>query len=164
MTTAFDTQSRQLLIAIRKIIQAIDQHSISLKKRYGLTGPQLIVLQTIAMQEQASVTQLSKSVNLSQATVTDITKRLEGKEYLTRKRSSDDKRKTNICLTDKGKEVLETVPPLLQEKFTNQFSNLENWEQLMIISSFERIVAMMSAEDIDASPYLVTGSFSSDTH
>lgn len=163
MTTTFDTQSRQLLIAIRKIIQAIDQHSISLKKRYGLTGPQLIVLQTIAMQEQISVTQLSKSVSLSQATVTDITKRLEGKAYLTRMRSHDDKRKTNICLTEKGKEVLDAVPPLLQEKFTNQFSNLENWEQLMIISAFERIVSMMSAEDIDASPYLVTGSFVTET-
>ena len=70
----------------------------------------------------------------------------------------DDKRKTNIALTENGKAILNTVPPLLQEQFTERFSKLESWEQLMIESSFERVVSMMSAEDIDASPILVTGS------
>jgi hypothetical protein len=41
-----DERSRKFLIALRKIIQAIDQHSTSLKKRFGLTGPQLIILQS----------------------------------------------------------------------------------------------------------------------
>ena len=57
-----------------------------------------------------------------------------------------------------GKAILNTVPPLLQEQFTERFSKLESWEQLMIESSFERVVSLISAEDIDASPILVTGS------
>ena len=149
---------RKLLIALRKIIQAIDRHSTNLKKKFGLTGPQLILLQSISAHGKISVTQLSKNVSLSQATVTDITKRLENRDYITRTRNIDDKRKTNIALTENGKAILKTVPPLLQEKFTERFSKLESWEQLMIESSFERVVSMMSAEDIDASPILVTGS------
>ncbi len=148
-----------LLIALRKIIQAIDQHSITLQKRFGLTGPQLIVLQSISANKDISVTALSKTVSLSQATVTDITKRLESKGYLTKKRSTEDKRKTHIVLTEKGEHILNTVPPLLQEEFTKKFEKLEKWEQLMIESSFERVVAMMSAEDIDASPIMAVGSF-----
>ena len=153
-----DEQCRNLLIALRKIIQAIDRHSINLKRNFGLTGPQLIILQSISAQDKVSVTQLSKNVSLSQATVTDITKRLETRGYITRKRSQDDKRKTNIALTENGKAILNTVPPLLQEQFTDRFSKLESWEQLMIESSFERVVSMMSAENIDASPIMVTGS------
>jgi len=156
-----DERCRTFLIALRKIIQAIDQHSISLKKKFGLTGPQLIILQSLLTHGQLSVTQLSKNVSLSQATVTDITKRLEKKEYLTRERSLDDKRKTNIALMEKGRAILKDVPPLLQEQFTDRFSRLEGWEQLMIESSFERVVSMMSAERIDASPMMIIGSVGS---
>ncbi|MCK4768270.1 MAG: MarR family transcriptional regulator, partial [Desulfobacula sp.] len=114
MKNTNDDQCRNFLIALRKIIQAIDQHSISLKKKFGLTGPQLIILQSISTDDQISVTQLSKKVSLSQATVTDITKRLEKRGYITRERSLYDKRKTNIALAEKGKIILNTVPPLLQ--------------------------------------------------
>jgi len=158
MSNTNDERCRSLLIALRKMIQAIDRHSTNLKKNFGLTGPQLILLQSISAHDKISVTQLSKNVSLSQATVTDITKRLENRDYITRTRNIDDKRKTNIALTENGKAILKTVPPLLQEKFTERFSKLESWEQLMIESSFERVVSMMSAEDIDASPILVTGS------
>jgi DNA-binding MarR family transcriptional regulator len=158
MNNKNDERCRNLLIALRKMIQAIDRHSTDLKKKFGLTGPQLILLQSISTHDKISVTQLSKNVSLSQATVTDITKRLENKEYITRSRDLDDKRKTNIMLTENGKAILDTVPPLLQEKFTERFSKLEGWEQLMIESSFERVVSMMSAEDIDASPIMITGS------
>jgi DNA-binding MarR family transcriptional regulator len=158
MSNTNDERCRNLLIALRKMIQAIDRHSTNLKKKFGLTGPQLILLQSISAHDKISVTQLSKDVSLSQATVTDITKRLEKRDYITRTRDIDDKRKNNIVLTENGKAILNKVPPLLQEKFTERFSKLESWEQLMIESSFERVVSMMSAEDIDASPILVTGS------
>ena len=153
-----DERCRTFLIALRKIIQAIDQHSISLKKKFGLTGPQLIILQSLLSHGYLSVTQLSKNVSLSQATVTDITKRLEKKEYITRERSLTDKRRTNIALMEKGRAILKEVPPLLQEQFTERFSRLNGWEQLMIESSFERVVTMMSAEEIDASPMMIIGS------
>lgn len=161
MNNVNDDRCRNLLIALRKIIQAIDQHSISLKKKFGLTGPQLIILQSVLINDFLSVTQLSRNVSLSQATVTDITKRLEKKGYITRNRSQSDKRKTNIALTEKGTAVLKGVPPFLQEQFTDRFSKLESWEQLMIESSFERVVSMMSAEDIDASPMMIIGSMGS---
>jgi len=157
MSNINDERCRNLLIALRKMIQAIDRHSTNLKKNFGLTGPQLILLQSISAHDKISVTQLSRNVSLSQATVTYITKRLENRDYITRKRDINDKRKTNIKLTENGKAILNKVPPLLQEQFTERFSKLEDWEQLMIESSFERVVSMMSAEGIDASPILATG-------
>lgn len=150
-------QCRNLLISLRTIIQAIDQHSTRLRKNFGLTGPQLIILQEISNHNQRSVTQLAKAVSLSQATVTDIIKRLEQKEYLVKRKSSSDKRKVDISISEKGRSILNEVPPLLQEQFTEKFFRLEKWEQLMIESAFERVVHMMSAENIDASPIMVTG-------
>ncbi len=148
---------RDLLISLRKIIQAIDIHSRMLNKKFGLTGPQLIVLQEISNHGSISITPLSKITSLSQATVTDITKRLEVKGYISRKKREDDKRAVSLCLTDQGEKVISDLPPLLQEKFTERFAKIETWEQLMILSSFQRVVSLMSAEEIDASPVLVTG-------
>ncbi len=157
MSELSEQRCRELLISIRKIIQAIDIHSRMLNKKFGLTGPQLIVLQEIFRHGQISITPLSKITSLRQATVTDITKRLEAKEYIFRKRREDDKRSVSLSLTERGEEIINQLPPLLQEEFIDRFSKIENWEQMMILSSFERIVRMMSAEEIDASPVLVTG-------
>lgn len=151
-----EQRSRELLISLRKIIQAIDIHSRTLNKKFGLTGPQLIILQEIATQGNISVTPLSKLTSLSQATVTDITKRLEIKGYISRKKSKDDKRAVNLFLTESGEKIIKESPTPLQEVFTERFSKISDWEQLMILSAFERVVNLMAAEKIDASPMLVS--------
>lgn len=155
--TLNDERCQNLLISIRKIIQAVDIHSRKLNKKFGLTGPQLIVLHEISQNGQISITPLSRATSLSQATVTDITKRLQSRGYIDRKKREDDKRAVNLFLTEKGEEIIENLPPLLQETFTDRFSKIENWEQLMIMSAFDRVVSLMAAEKIDASPILVTG-------
>jgi DNA-binding MarR family transcriptional regulator len=152
-----EQRCREFLIALRKIIQAIDIHSRMLNKSFGLTGPQLIVLQEISKQDKISITPLSKITSLSQATVTDITKRLEKKGYLLRRKREDDKRSVSLSLSEAGKEIIKGLPPLLQKTFTQQFSKIKDWEQLMILSSFERVVSLMSAEEIEASPMMITG-------
>ncbi len=148
---------RDLLVSMRKIIQAIDIHSRTLNKRFGLTGPQLVVLLEIYQRGQISITPLSKATSLSQATVTDITKRLAAKGLIDRKKREDDRRAVSLFLTDAGLEVMKDLPSPLQETFTKRFSTLEDWEQMMILSAFERVVSLMSAEKIDASPIMYTG-------
>ncbi|MFN2353544.1 MAG: MarR family winged helix-turn-helix transcriptional regulator [Desulfopila sp.] len=142
---------------MRQIIQTIDQHSIALKKRFGLTGPQLIVLQAVSANAPISVKSIASIVSLGQATVTDITKRLEKSGYLTRAKNTSDRRKTAIVLTEQGNHVLDEVPPLLQEQFTSRFSELETWEQLMIESAFERVVKLMSVDEAELSPSMIRG-------
>lgn len=162
MATSNDERCRNLLICLRQIIQTIDQHSMALKKRFGLTGPQLIVLQAVSANAPISVKSISTIVSLGQATVTDITKRLEKSGYLTRTKNACDRRKTAIVLTEQGEGVLDEVPPLLQEQFTSRFSELETWEQLMIESAFERVVKLMSADDVKASHALLKGAVGPD--
>jgi len=148
---------KEVLISLRKIIQAIDLHSKKLSREYGLTGPQLVILQEISNHDQMSVTELGKSISLSQGTVTDILSRLIKKELITKKRSPFDKRRVEIQLTENCRQLLDKAPPPLQETFMEQFSEIEEWEQLMILSSLRRLVDMMSAKKIEASAILAAG-------
>ena len=67
----------KVLVALRQIIRAIDLHSKKLERESGLTGPQLLVMQTISQAESVTAGQIARDVNLSQATVTSILDRLE---------------------------------------------------------------------------------------
>ncbi|MBF9014655.1 MULTISPECIES: MarR family winged helix-turn-helix transcriptional regulator [unclassified Oceanispirochaeta] len=142
---------------LRQIIRAIDLQSKKLSKRYGLTGPQLIVLKEIHKGSDRPISAIAKEVSLSQATVTSILDRLEQQGFATRQRSSLDKRKVNILLTEKSEKILDTNPSLLQEEFTDEFEKLEEWEKNMIISSLQRMASMLNAEKIISPPLLVSG-------
>jgi DNA-binding MarR family transcriptional regulator len=153
-----NTQPRckEMLISLRKIIQAISLHSKDLSRRYGLTGPQLVILNDIAGHQALSVTQLARSSSLSQATVTDILNRLEKRELVERTRDDADRRRVMIRITDKGRDILSQAPPPLQEMFVSRYTHLAEWEQLMILSALKRIVELMSANELDAAPFLMT--------
>jgi DNA-binding MarR family transcriptional regulator len=146
-----------VLIALRRVIRATDLHSKHLVKTTGLTAPQIMLLQAIRDKGQASIGELANDISLSQATVTTIVDRLEKRDLVYRQRSNEDKRKVYVYLSDSGSEVLKTAPLPLQENFTRRFSNLQEWEQSMILSSLQRVAVMMDAQDIDASPVLDVG-------
>lgn len=148
---------REVLLALRKIIRAIDLHSRSLIQQYGLTGPQLIVLQSLSELGCVSVGELATTVSLGQATMTGILTRLEKRGLIDRRRSELDKRKMMVNATPAGEEILKNAPPLLQESFLDQFDDLQDWEQSLLISSLQRVVSMMEATSIDATPMLATG-------
>ncbi|NAZ46961.1 MarR family transcriptional regulator [Vibrio toranzoniae] len=144
----------EILVAIRQIIRAIDLHSKKLSKEYGMTGPQLILMRAIQEMGNVTIKELSNQTNVSQATTTTIIDRLELNGYVQRVRSSSDRRKVHANLTDKGQELLNNAPPPLQDNFVKKFQTLEPWEQSLLLSSMQRVSAMMNAEDIDAAPVL----------
>lgn len=149
--------TKEVLAALRRIIRAIDLHSRALVHRYGLTGPQLVVLKELAEGPPRTVSELAQAVNLSQATLTGILDRLDRKGLIGRVRSTEDRRKVIVSLTPAAKEVIAQAPPLLQEHFTQAFGGLAEWEQNQILSSLQRIVALMEAESVEAGPILSTG-------
>ncbi|MGB0937796.1 MAG: MarR family winged helix-turn-helix transcriptional regulator [Colwellia sp.] len=154
---------QKLLIALRKVIRAIDLHSKHLNKTSGLTSPQLILMQEIDKTAGVNSSQLTKKVNLSAATVTNIIDRLETKNLVSRVRCTQDKRKVSLYLTDDGKAILLNAPQPLQEDFIEKFANLAEWEQSQLLSSIERLADMMNASELDAAPLLELNAMSVST-
>lgn len=147
----------EVLVALRRVIRATDLHSRHLAKTTGLTAPQILLLQTLRDKGETTIGDLAKNMSLSQATVTTIIDRLEKRELVIRVRSTEDKRKVFALLTDEGFNVLKDAPIPLQDHFARQFSELQEWEQTMIISSLQRVAQMMDAQHIDAAPVLDIG-------
>jgi len=150
-------QIDEVLMALRRVIRATDLHSKHLSKTAGLTAPQLLIMQTLERGGAQTIGDIARAISLGQATVTTIVTRLENRGLLAREKSSEDRRKVYVSLTNAGKKAIIEAPTPLQDEFIQQFANLESWEKSMILSSLQRVAQMMHAEDIDASPILDVG-------
>ncbi len=156
-------KEEELLVALRRVIRAVDLRSKHLSKSVGLTGPQLMVMQNIQEKPGIMVKEIAENINLSPATITNILDRLEARDLAQRIRSTTDKRKVGVFVTEKGKDALQDAPRPLQEHFIERFNHLKEWEQSQMVATMQRIATMMDAEDIDASPFLEVGNLSDRT-
>jgi DNA-binding MarR family transcriptional regulator len=146
-----------VLVALRRIIRATDLHSRKLGKKTGLTTPQLVIIQAVGDLKDPTVSDIAKAVSLSLATVTTILNRLERNGIVNRARSSVDRRRVIVTLTEEGRDLKSSAPKPLQDSFVDRFTRLESWEQHLIVASLERVAAMMDADDLDAAPLLASG-------
>ncbi|MDA3833968.1 MAG: MarR family transcriptional regulator [Spirochaetales bacterium] len=145
---------KEVLRTLRKITRGIDLHSQQLVKSHGLTGPQLLVLKELSENPSITPSQLARRLSISQATITTMLDRLAKNGHLKRFRDTADKRKVHIELQEKGLDILERSPSVLQEDFVRTFSNLPDWQQTQILSSLQRVAQLMNAQNIQVSPHI----------
>ncbi len=138
--------SEEILITLRQIERAMSIYSKSLDKHYGLTAPQLIILQELSHSNQIAIGEIARKISLSQATVTNIIDRLEAKGLVLRTKNSLDRRQVIVIITSNGKNIINKKPSLLQKEFLIEFDKLQKWEQHLLLSSVERIAFMMKTE------------------
>ncbi len=148
----------QVLIALRQIMRAVDLHSRQLLHSHKLTGPQALILRTLKNSGDLTLGQLARKVSLSPATVTDVINRLEARGLVQRTRSTRDKRQVLVNVTQATLDLLAEDVPLLQDRFVARYQQLQEWEQMLLLSSLQRVASMMDASEIDAAPVLSSGS------
>lgn len=149
------------LVALRRILRATELFGREVKESAGVTPAQFRVLQIIGERGQATATEISSRMRVSQATVTALVDKLVGEGMVLREKSTQDRRQTNIHVTPKGRTTLSEAPDPLQQRFVRKFSVMEDWEQAMLVASLERVAGMLDADALDASPVLDAGDFKS---
>lgn len=133
-----------IILNLRRVMRHIDLRSNYLSNTYGLTGPQSVICKTLLEHKKLTVTQLSNEVYLSKGTVVSIIDRLVAKELVTRTKGGTDKRHVFITPTKKLELIYQKNPPeLVDETFLNNFNQLKEWEQSLILASVERLVDLM---------------------
>ena len=149
-------QYLEILVKLRKIIRSINLESKKIQKEFGISIPQLLVLQYLSEQEdyKASGKDIKNYINLNASTVSGIVHRLEEKGLVARLPNSRDKRGMFVTLTAKGAELLKESPTTLQEKITKRLRSLSHKQIEELNSSIEVLTQLMDAEDVDAAPLI----------
>jgi DNA-binding MarR family transcriptional regulator len=95
----------------------------------GLTAVQAMILNTLADDDGVPAGRLGERVQLTSATLTGIIDRLENLGFAERRASTKDRRAVLVCLTGKGKEVVDVVKPLLEDANREFLAGLSTSEQ-----------------------------------
>ncbi|MCF8230995.1 MAG: MarR family transcriptional regulator [Bacteroidales bacterium] len=151
---------------MRQIVRSINLESKKIQKQYGVSIPQVLCLNFIKENPNYQSTQreIRNYLNLNASTITGIINRLEKKGLIARLPKLGDKRVSNIALTADGQRLLEKLPPLLQDRLTEQLNELPYEKVSRIEKSLDDLINLLNIKEIDASPVLTIEEKISDEH
>ena len=148
----------RVLLALRRIVHAVDLHSRRLQAMHNITAPQLVCLLAIKEHNLLTTGSVARHIHLSPSTVIGILDRLESKGLVQRERDKMDRRLVYVSLTESGKTLAANAPSPLQDRLEEALSKLPDDEQETIAKSLERVVELMETQHhTGTAPVLETG-------
>ncbi|CEG25489.1 MarR family winged helix-turn-helix transcriptional regulator [Bacillus sp. B-jedd] len=105
----------------------------SVCEQHGLTMLQIRILVEIKQQKYHTIGSLASRLNLAQANVSTMCKKLEGKGFLERVRDQGDERVVKVILSPNGNQAVEEVDQVLINRIS---ASLEEKEE----EAFEEII------------------------
>ena len=133
----------QIVHLVRRIVRLSHLQSRRMVQRFGLTGPQLMCLQTLYRRGETTPTSLARAVELSPATVTGIIHRLEMRGMIRRTQSQVDRRSSVLTLSEKARGSFAALPPALESRFTERLQGLSEFEQASLLNALRTLVDLM---------------------
>jgi MarR family 2-MHQ and catechol resistance regulon transcriptional repressor len=103
--------SLDLFIAMNRAVQWANAHSDRDIKGYGLNRTEFGVLELLYHKGAQPLQQIGGKVLMSSGNITYVVDKLEQKQFVRRKASSEDRRLIYAEITDAGKQLLDEVFP-----------------------------------------------------
>ncbi len=145
-------RSSETLIALRRIVHALETNTRALARASNLTQAQLLVLHTLSRNGQEMPRDIARTLGVGQATISLQIDRLEARGLVRRERRRADRRAIWVILTEEGRSLIDQTPDPLHERFTQRFEALPGWEQAMLLGASERLASLFDAEDTTPLP------------
>jgi DNA-binding MarR family transcriptional regulator len=102
-TNEIDNYALQVILTILHIIGNIRHSGMEASLEVELSYPQIIILYTLLEKEEATMTELSDSLKVTQGVVSRMVDRLEEKKLVERNREREDRRVVTVRLSLEGR-------------------------------------------------------------
>lgn len=123
----------------------VRKRSFKLYENLGVTVPQFSAVSMIQTHGKCTITELSRLLFLNQSTVSSLVDRLEKGGFVAREKG-EDKRKSYLVLTEKGKKLAETLPVQPLDIFRKLFEPLSLQEKREFLRLLKKICAPFISE------------------
>lgn len=127
------------LIALSRADQKVDKLSYETIRPSGLTTSQFAVLEVLYSKGDLKICQIIDSILTTSGNITVIIKNLEKEGFIKKLKDPEDSRAVLISLTEKGKEIIESILPKHFENIKNIFSVLDEGEKEQLIKILSKI-------------------------
>jgi DNA-binding MarR family transcriptional regulator len=150
---ALEQSVRNIVWAIRRIMGLIYTDSRRQMKRFGVTGPQSLVIKSLtAAEEDLSSAGLARMLGVTPPNMTGIIDRLEGRGLVERQRKEGDRRVSLIHLTKAGEQLSETLRDPVEEKLMVGLRDLPPTEVYGVYSALNSIIDILGKETVAQAP------------
>jgi DNA-binding MarR family transcriptional regulator len=136
--------------SLRRIYRALADYSLSVEKRFGLTGPQLWALWELGQSGPLALKDLAARMQVEPSTVVGVVDRLVAKGFLVRNPDAVDRRRISLALTANGKAVLEAAPNPAQGHLLAGLESLDRRTSLNLHRALRTLEALLHAEHLEA--------------
>jgi DNA-binding MarR family transcriptional regulator len=143
-----------VLNSIRLIVQDLREASRAAEARFGLSGAQLFVLQTLAATSGMSVNELAARTYTHQSSVSGVVKKLVRRRLVRARRARADARRLELALTPAGMKVVRRAPDAAQAKLIAGLNGLSDSERKKLARGMRRLVRGMGVEGREAAMFL----------
>lgn len=140
----------QIVQGLRRIVKALHSYSQDVRAAYGLTGPQLWALKTLAREGPLPVGRLAAALAVHQSSISLLLDRLERRGFVRRVRGHPDRRVVRVELTRRGTEVAADAPDAAQGRLLHALARMPADEVRKVRRVVDRLVASMEATDVKA--------------
>ena len=141
--TAAPHATRQVLEAVRRIVQTLRESSRQSEMHAGLSGAQLFVLQKLDDSPVASVNELAARTHTHQSSISTVVSRLVDRGLVRRTLSSNDARSVEVSLTSRGRRVVRAAPDVVQDRLIRAIESLPPRRRQLLASSLGEVARAM---------------------
>ena len=111
---------------IRNLSKYLNEYTKDHLKCYNLTLGRFHVLRVIIESQPVSMGQIHEELHMANSTVTVIVDYLHGASLVKRKRNSEDRRVVLLEITDKGREIMESLLKKRQDFMKKALLDMED--------------------------------------
>jgi len=155
MKTQMSNATQQELIqecmqSLRRIVKALEDYSLVVEKRFGLTGPQLWALWELGRNGPCALKDLAEKMKLDSSTVVGVVDRLVVKGLVVRNPDPQDRRRISLAPTAKGEEILTAAPHPAQGHLLVGMEGMDRRKVENLHEALATLVEVLEAEHLEA--------------
>jgi DNA-binding MarR family transcriptional regulator len=136
--------AREVLDAIRRIVQALRESSRLAERHAGLSGAQLFVLRTLAESPGVSLNTLSERTRTHQSSVSVVVAKLVQHRLVEKRTAAGDARRAEIRLSAAGRRRFASAPQMAQERLVAAVDGLPAAERRQLATTLEGLARAMA--------------------
>lgn len=135
---------------LRRLFQVVNKQSKNEAAETGLTGPQLWAIKVLSGEggDSITVSKLAQRMCLNSSTVVRILDSLEEKGLVERVRSTNDRRKVHISLTNAGSLTVNQSPNVAHNLLIKSLNMLSENKLYNLANGLSQLVNIMESENI----------------
>lgn len=134
-----DGLTRQIMDAVRGIVQALRESSRAAERHAGVSGAQLFVLHALAGAPSMTMNALAARTHTHQSSVSTVVSRLVEQGLVTRTTPLTDARQRHLSLSPKGRQLAARAPDAAQARLIAAIQRLSAERRRLLASTLAEL-------------------------